>query len=175
NSITNNQITDTAGTGFAINLTGGSAPTNTYLSNNTYSGTGASSINNGGTGTIYGNQLVGTGFIQRVGTDSANAFQIQNAAGSTTLLNADTSTGKLTFGVNVVATADIDISGSIATKKGADYTSTGIQADINFGDVSLVRLNPASPLTIAGIANGRDGYQLRLVNASGVTVTVNDN
>ncbi len=55
-NITNNYITDSGGTGYAISITSG---TNTYLSGNTYSGTGASSINESGTGTIFAGQLNG--------------------------------------------------------------------------------------------------------------------
>lgn len=61
NTITNNLITDTAGTGYAILI--GQWMTNTYLSNNKYSGTGASSISDSGVNTSYVNQVNSSGDI----------------------------------------------------------------------------------------------------------------
>jgi len=57
--ITNNNISDSAGTGNAISISSGSK--NIYLSNNTYSGTGASSIFDSGIGTVYNDQLDSNG------------------------------------------------------------------------------------------------------------------
>lgn len=59
--ITDNTITDTAGSGFAILIPSGIS--NTYLSGNVYSGTGATSISDSGTGTIYANQHDSSGNI----------------------------------------------------------------------------------------------------------------
>ncbi|MDL2342274.1 MAG: right-handed parallel beta-helix repeat-containing protein [Patescibacteria group bacterium] len=59
NLLTGNTITDTAGTGYAISIASGSA--GNYLSNNVYSGTGATSISDAGAGTIYANQLNASG------------------------------------------------------------------------------------------------------------------
>jgi len=55
NFIIGNAITDTAGTGYAIEIASDS--TGNYLSNNYYSGTGASSISDSATTTIYASQL----------------------------------------------------------------------------------------------------------------------
>jgi Carbohydrate binding domain len=73
-SITNNIIGDTAGTGYAINIT--QACQDTYVSGNTYSGTGAASIHDIGVNTIYGAQtttnndimLQGEGAVDIAGT-----------------------------------------------------------------------------------------------------------
>jgi|GEM_PF-5341317 len=91
--ITNNTITDTAGTGYAINITG-SVATGTYLSGNAYSGTGASSINDAGNNTIYVNQAdsngnlinktQGGGFTIGTGTASGT-FSIQGGVVATQL------------------------------------------------------------------------------------------
>jgi len=62
NLISSNDITDTAGTGYAINISSSDCDNN-YLVGNRYSGTGASSINDSGTGTIYGSQLYGSDLI----------------------------------------------------------------------------------------------------------------
>jgi parallel beta-helix repeat protein len=72
NLISSNDITDTAGTGYAINIADSTCDNN-YLVGNRYSGTGASSINDAGTGTIYGSQLFG---------DSASANLILKPLGN---------------------------------------------------------------------------------------------
>ena len=58
NQVISNQITDTAGTGSAIE-SAASTVDNTYLADNTFSGTGATSISDSGTNTIYANQTNG--------------------------------------------------------------------------------------------------------------------
>jgi parallel beta-helix repeat protein len=85
NLITSNLITDTAGSGFAIAIASGAA--GTYLSNNTYSGTGATSISDAGNGTIMADQLDSNGnLILRgsagvgINTTSPTA-SLQNAGG----------------------------------------------------------------------------------------------
>jgi parallel beta-helix repeat protein len=93
-----NVITDTAGTGHAI-LISSSTNDTSYLSNNYFSGTGASSISDAGTGTIYANQALGpngTNVVNR-NANSTTAFQIQNAAG-TALLSADTTNARIGIG-----------------------------------------------------------------------------
>jgi parallel beta-helix repeat protein len=60
NNISSNHITDTAGTSHAIDIVDATV-NNTYLAGNTYSGTGAATINDAGTGTIYGSQLANSG------------------------------------------------------------------------------------------------------------------
>ncbi|HSX27440.1 MAG TPA: NosD domain-containing protein, partial [Patescibacteria group bacterium] len=98
NSITGNTITDTAGIDYAINIFN-STSDKTYLSNNTFSGTGASSINDLGTGTVYANQARGQNGAQlTVRTANAtDAFQIQNATGSA-LFTADTTNQRIGIG-----------------------------------------------------------------------------
>jgi len=115
----------------------------------------------GGTGGVA-IQAASTGTIV-IGNTNNNNITLGGASSTTT------STG------NFVASKDVDITGSLATKKGADYATTGTQADINFGDVSLVRLTGASGQTIAGIQNGRDGYRLTIINAGTTNAQINDN
>ena len=91
-TITGNVITDTAGTGYAIDIADQKI-TKTYLSDNTFSGTGANSIHDLGTETIYANQsadgttttikgLAGLG----IGTTSAgNSLTVQGSIATTTL------------------------------------------------------------------------------------------
>jgi hypothetical protein len=81
--IIGNYITDTAGTGYAIDIPT-SNTAGVYLSGNTYSGTGASSINDLGTGTIYANQQDNSGNINFRGqagvgvNTTAPSYSLQN-------------------------------------------------------------------------------------------------
>ncbi len=95
NQIIGNKITDTAGTGYAINIFGG---TNNYLEANSFSGTGATTINDAGTNTIFAGQMKSatSDFAFRVGTNSATALAIQNSSG-TSILNVDSSTSTVTM------------------------------------------------------------------------------
>ena len=62
NSIVGNYITDTAGSSYAIELRSFSGtPVGNYLSNNQFSGNGASTISDEGTDTVYSNQKDGSG------------------------------------------------------------------------------------------------------------------
>jgi parallel beta-helix repeat protein len=94
-TLANNDITDTAGTGYAINILAGS--TGNVLSGNRYSGTGAASINDAGTGTIYNAQQDASGNIKLSGSavqtavNSTTAFQVQNASAAPIFV-VDTST-----------------------------------------------------------------------------------
>ncbi len=102
NTITDNNITDTAGTGYAIYVKNGTA---NYLADNYYSGTGAASINDTATGTVFGGQLNGSG-----------DYQIQ-AAGTIKLLNNTTVSGNLsaTTLTSTVATGTAPITVSSTT------------------------------------------------------------
>ncbi len=110
-TITDNKITDTAGTGYAIRI-GASTDSNTYLSGNTFSGTGATTINDASTSTIYAGQAMTAGgkdvrFSQGT-TGSTSAFSIQGT--STTLFTANTSANLLQVGSNSTdATANLFI------------------------------------------------------------------
>jgi hypothetical protein len=114
-------------------------------------GTGGVSVQAASTGTII------------IGNTNNNNITLGGASSTTTAAG------------NVAVGKDVDITGSLATKKGTDYSTTGIQADINFGDVSLVRLTGVSAQTIAGIQNGRDGYRLTIINAGSTNAQINDN
>lgn len=83
NNISGNNITDTAGTGYAIQLT--SHAVNTYLSGNTYSGTGASTISDAGTGTIYANQQDASGNLINKSQGGGFTIGASSATASLTL------------------------------------------------------------------------------------------
>ncbi len=98
NVIRDNRITDTAGTGYAINISN-IASDNTSLAGNIFSGTGATTINDAGTGTRYASQSVtanGLDILYKQ-TNSASAFRIQNATG-VAQLTADTTNSRIQIG-----------------------------------------------------------------------------
>lgn len=99
--IMNNTITDTAGTGCAIRLSNGS---DHYISNNTYSGTGASCVSDNSTAATYANQRDASG---KLVNRSSGGFGVQTSTGSDAM-TIDASTG----GVNVAGTLK---SGSLQT------------------------------------------------------------
>ncbi|MBI5357867.1 hypothetical protein HZB74_03410, partial [Candidatus Saccharibacteria bacterium] len=70
---------------------------------------------------------------------------------------------------------NLDVTGSVAFKKGTDFSTTGTSNNVNFGEVSLVRLTGGSTQTITGIANGRDGEMLTIVNAAAQSAVIANN
>jgi hypothetical protein len=109
---------------------------------------------------------------------SASSGTFQTGSGNVSLNGATTVTGTNNFTVNGGNTSlggDLDVTKSFATKKGTDFSTTGTSNNVNFGDVSLVRLTGASAQTITGVANGRDGYNLFIVNAAGQSATISNN
>jgi hypothetical protein len=140
-SITNNVITDTAGTGYAISLSG---TTNIYLSNNTYSGTGATSINDTSTTTIYANQLDSNGnLIHRnqggltVGKTSASyTLDVQGAVHTSTL-----PTPSAPSLVKVGATGTQTWGYKVSALDGAGETLASTEATITNGVTPLTGAN----------------------------------
>ncbi len=113
NLIVNNRILDSAGTGYAIELSGGTA---NHLTGNMYSGTGASSINDAATATVYGGQLTGSNFtVQPAGT-------IELIAATNIIGNLDVS-GSLAVGG----------SNQFAVSNSGELTFTGVALDVTTG------------------------------------------
>ncbi len=101
NTITGNIIIGNGGSGYAIDISAGTA---SYLADNQYSGTGATTIHDAGTGTIYGAQTTdtsgdllqqATGITQTVGTGN---YVLNGAVGSTYAIGAATVGGSITLG-----------------------------------------------------------------------------
>jgi hypothetical protein len=118
---------------------------------------------------------------------STHTINIGHGGTSTQIINiGSTSSGSgvsisagtagISLSGNTAVSGNLDVSGSFALKKAAaDYSTVGPQNDVSFGNASLVRLTGASTQTITGIANGRDGYLLNLVNAAGQTAIIKNN
>lgn len=150
---------------------------------------GSGGINLGGATTILGSNTfsTGTGLVSLNGDITVGSGKnfTQNGAGTfssgsgTNSLNGNTTiTGSNTFtvnGGNTTLGANLDVTGSTALKRGTDFSTTGTTNNANFANASLVRLTGGSAQTITGIANGRDGYVLTIVNAGVATATFNNN
>ncbi|MGH7156500.1 MAG: Kelch repeat-containing protein [Candidatus Saccharimonadales bacterium] len=152
------------------NLTLQAASTGTLLLNTA----GAGTVNVGTSNTT----TVGIGStsaaVTITGKNTAGAVSLQ-AASSGTILIGTTNSNAITLGGNVTASANIDVTGSLATQHGTDYSTTGTSNNVNFADASLIRLTGTSTQTITGIANGRDGYQLTLLNAASQSAVLKNN
>ncbi|HEX3082770.1 MAG TPA: hypothetical protein VHQ86_06005, partial [Candidatus Saccharimonadia bacterium] len=101
-------------------------------------------------------------------TDSATAFRVQNAAGTTSALSVDTTgSTSVTIGGAGLVQGNLTLAntGSLRTQRASDFSTTGTTNDANLGASSLVRLTGASAQTITGIAGGVDGRILTIVNA----------
>ncbi|MEO5691358.1 MAG: NosD domain-containing protein [Candidatus Saccharimonadales bacterium] len=98
NNVSGNKVTDSAGTGYAYNISDGGSTSN-YLANNYFSGTGATTINDAGTSTIYAGQAMTAGGlnIRFKQAASTSAVTVQNASG-VNVLNVDTTNGELELG-----------------------------------------------------------------------------
>ncbi len=130
--ITSNTITDTAGTGYAIEVND-AASDNTYLSDNIYSGTGASSISDAGTNTIYAGQSNGSSYLLTPQDDFAitgnAASTVSTTAGDLTI-QAGSGTVSLGSSTNLVS------SGALSIRSGGANTltvDTGGAATLNLG------------------------------------------
>ncbi len=154
----------------ALTITGGSIVTPAASVLNVTTGTtGALTLDSGTTGAVN----LGTGA-------SAKTITVGNITGATTLnLKAGSGGIVLTGNTSVagsnsltVGTGTFTASGNIATPKGTDYATTGVQNDVNLGTGSLFRYTGAGTATFTGLAGGTDGRQLHLVNASSFVLTL---
>ncbi len=97
--VTDNRITDTAGTGYAILITGPTNDTvNAYVAGNTFSGTGATSISDLGTNTIYGGQVNDTGNFLLQPTGTIELMKNTNITGTLNITSNVDTNGSLTVG-----------------------------------------------------------------------------
>jgi hypothetical protein len=67
------------------------------------------------------------------------------------------------------------VTGSTAYKKGTDFSTNGTTDNAPFSNASLIRLTGTTAQTITGIAGGRDGYLLTIINAGSVAATLTNN
>ncbi len=111
----------------------------------------------------------------------------QGAAGTYDLLTQQQANGDFIQNGTSPQTADFNITGTgttggltvtnagnVAFQKASDYSSTGVQVDVNFGTGALVRLTGGSALTIDSVQGGANGRILTIINASGNAATIRD-
>jgi fibronectin-binding autotransporter adhesin len=179
NSITGNKIDDTAGTGYAINIFD-AAVNSTYLADNYYNGTGATAINDTGTGTIFGGQLNGSGafVIQPAGgialngntivtgslTQSGGAVSLNDNSNNNTGINTGTSTGTITLGGGsaplVIDSTNFDVSSAGALSGITTIATSGtinsqtISSAANFTGTVTIQGANALTLGVTGTSTG---------------------
>ncbi len=170
NSLIANDITDTAGTGFAINVSAATDVAN-FLSENRFSGTGATTINDSGVGTIWSNQLDGTGAIRIVptsGTGSSN--------GSNVYLSGGAGAGTGAKGLVVIDTPTFTTSTNTACATSCTLTQSNVDSSaavlVTASTTGLNVTLPNPTITTAGrivyvtAANGSSDFTL-IVNGGG--------
>lgn len=158
NQLIGNRITDTgSGTGQAIDISATSD--NTYLADNTYSGTGAATITDAGTATVYANQYssatnlavstanthtinIGgaaqTGTITLGSSSGTQSVLIGNGAGASTVSIANATVAGAT--VNIAGGANTSAS-TISIANGATAAATTVSILSGVGTASTATLN----------------------------------
>lgn len=152
--ITGNYITDTAGTGYAISINAG---TGTYLSGNTYSGTGASSIFDNAPGTIWSNQIDANGNIVNknigaltVGTGTVSGtLSLQGAITAAQLASpsAPTITNGGTAGTvsySYAVTAYDGVGETLASSNGTTSTGNAALSATNYNTITWTEIPGAT-------------------------------
>ena len=153
NTITGNSITDSSATtnNYAINISNNTSDTN-YLADNTL---GGGSINDAGTGTIYGGQL-----------NSSNAFTIQ-ASGGINLQSNTTVTGTLSATTSLQAPL-LDTASAIALNIGTtNATSINLNKDTNLVGNLTFDSGANRTISIGTSAASTAGRQLTLAAGTG--------
>ncbi|MFA6591491.1 MAG: hypothetical protein WCT21_04680 [Patescibacteria group bacterium] len=164
---------DTSGNGTLtgdLTVTGGDISTPAATALNVKTGTtGALTLDSGTTGAIN----IGTGANEKVIT-------IGNTTGASAI-HLDAGTGGLHINANTTFTDGnafssgsgvFSILGNFVTPKGTDYALTGTQNNVALGTGMLFRFTGVAPATITGIANGADGRQIRITNASSSNISI---
>ncbi|MGI9028312.1 MAG: beta strand repeat-containing protein [Candidatus Saccharimonadales bacterium] len=192
NNVTGNIITDTFGTGFAINVSSASSTAN-YLADNTYSGTGASSISDTGTGTIYAGQLNSTNSLVLQGPGAVNVgssgtgtgslsvtggyFGSQLATPATPTVAAQGTTGTSTYQYRITA---LDGTGETAPSTQSTGVTNGnaTLSGINFNRITWNRQGGATSYKIyrTNVVTGSPSTLglVGTVNASATTMQFDD-
>lgn len=151
----------------ALTLANGSTIDSTGSLNVTTAAGGNLSITSNATGAV-GLDSGTTGAVN-VGTGSAaKTVNIGNTTGATAL-NLSAGTAGISLSGNT------NLTGALALKKGTDYTTTGTNSDVNFGNASLIRLAGISAQIIDTIAGGTDGKMLTIINAGTNDAIIKDN
>jgi hypothetical protein len=171
-NVTNNNITDTAGTGYAIDISPilGSA---TYLSNNVFSGIGASSIRDSLSDTVYVNQMNAKNGQLIIKSTAGVGIGTTNATSSLTLQGAMN-----TVALSAPANLSTSRSGTAGTTS-YTYVVTAFDglgetlpsATMNFTTSNAV-LDGTNYNTVSwGVVNGAVGYKVYRTVSGGTPST----
>jgi parallel beta-helix repeat protein len=159
-SIVGNYITDTAGTGHAIAIDTGIS--NTYLADNVYSGTGASTIQDLGTNTRYASQITPAQILQ----SGSSTFRANTASILTGSIDPIASTA--VTGVGTLFTTELQV-GDRITVSNETRTVTAISSDTSL-TVDTAFSNNTNDTSVDRLPAG-----LIVKNSSGVNaLSVND-
>ena len=166
NTITSNSVTDSSATttNYAINIFNSTSDTN-YLADNTL---GGGSINDAGTGTIYGGQVDGSGNYDIQPSGSISLLKNTDVTGAlTTTGNATISGGTLTVGTTSQA-------GSLVINDGTTNTVSIVSANQtgNFSaTIPILTANDTFCLVIkANCTGGGGGANTSLSNLASVDI-----
>jgi hypothetical protein len=115
-----------------------------------------------------------TGNLAEINLTGSTASTTGNAL-KVSITNSS-STAAAILASNLGSGLALNVVGSVALQRGADYTAAGTSNDAPIANSSLVRLNTSGAAqTITGIANGVDGKILTLMNVAAATATLANN
>lgn len=167
--IIGNIITDTAGTGSAIDLRA-STVDYTYLADNNYSGTGATTINDSGTNTRYANQINPASVLQSGSSYvRANANTVLSGTIDPTASTSVTGTGGTKFTTELVVGDKITV--STETRTVVTITSdTALTVDTAFSNNGPDSAVDRIPAALSVRTQDADGNALYVSDSAGATV-----
>ncbi len=164
--VTDNRITDTAGTGSAIEIETGTV--GVYLADNVFSGTGAADINDNGTSTVYANQLDGAigsnGNLQLQAAGTGSVDILSDATIGTDSLVVDISEDFVGIGT-ATPDARLELAGD---QTAAAWSTDGIQLQAS---AATYTDNTSTGTVAATVFNS---FAEPLLDASAGTVTFTD-
>jgi hypothetical protein len=116
-------------------------------------GTGTTTINSTNV-TLAGNSTV----VDMTGSGTLGLDTTSNAP-------ITTGTGLLTAGGSETVNGGLIVSGDLAAPHAANYSTSGVQNDVNLGTGELFRYTNASPATFTGLSGGTDGRIITLLTS----------
>lgn len=66
----------------------------------------------------------------------------------------------------------VDVNGGVSFRQGPDFSTTGVQSDVDLGTYSFIRYTGAGTAAFTGIINNTDGKLLTILNTSSSDLTI---
>lgn len=66
----------------------------------------------------------------------------------------------------------VDVNGGVAFRAGPDFSTTGVQSDVDLGTYSFIRYTGAGTATFTGLINNTDGKLLTILNTTSFDLTI---